>query len=534
MWRNLRARFVKPGSVSPFAAGSRMLRMRRGKFRRARLLLGLILGLSGLAMIMISLPGGPVRATTDRFVAQRTSAPGDGVLKLVVAVFRHGVRSPTPGFAPNEADKHSKHKWPALTDWQVMGTDCDRGNGWGYLTTHGQKLAEGLGAYYGKHYKQGAWSNGFSTYLWADAENQRTRATANALAAGFKNAGIPAAKVTVASLPACTVDPLFHPFQRKCGTPNGDKLKKFAAEINEAWLMWAMTTYDFDFRQLYDLLNCFNKDQCSMPLIWVTDNADACVVASSDCNSPLLWKGRFSYASSASEAFLLEYANNMNVGWGRVDPPNGAAASKLRDMLKLHEFYFDKTDRFLRDNKEADQYLAGIEGSNLIREILDQIKRKVGQTPDGKCPRATPQNDFVGLIGHDTNLASVGALLELQWQFDDKDLPSDTFGLPANDALPAGALVFELRQRSDGTYFVRVEYVTQSLEQMRNKSDLDKVFRLAVDGPACLQKHPCEIPLKTFQQFVEARMGREFLSRCNSAIPPQQTCGVASSGRRKK
>jgi hypothetical protein len=469
--------------------------------------------------------------TTSHF-AQGTPAAAADELKFVVALFRHGVRAPTPDFAQNDADKHSKEKWPALTDWKVMGADCDKGNGWGYLTIHGQRVVHGLGKYYGEHYKRGAWSNGFNIYLWADAENQRTRETAKALKAGFKDAGIQDAKITVASLPACTTDPLFHPFKLHCGMPNGDKLKEFAAEINEDWLMWAMTTYDSDFRQLNDLLNCFNKDQCSMPLKWVTDNAGACVVSSSDCKSLLQWKGRFSYASSASEGFLLEYANNMNVGWGRVDPPNGAAASKLRDMLKLHEFYFDKTDRFLRNNTEADKYLASIEGSNLIREILDQIKRKTGQAPDGKCPRASPQSDFVGLIGHDTNLATVGALLDLEWRFDDKTLPSDTLGLPANDALPAGALVFELRQRSDRTYFVRVEYVAQSLEQMRN-GPTDKALRLAVDGPACMQKQPCEMPLKTFQQLVEARIGREFLSRCTNQLPPQQTCG-ASPSRTKK
>ena len=249
------------------------------------------------------------------------------------------------------------------------------------------------------------------------------------------------------------------------------------------------------------------------------DDATKCVVPSKECGAPLLWKQRFAYASSASEAFLLEYANNMNdVGWGGVDSP------KLRDMLKLHEFYFDKTDRFLREDNQADDALASIEGSNLSREILDQFLRKAGRPRPNSCPRANANSDFVGLVGHDTNLASVGALLDLHWQFDDPKLPADTLNLPANDALPAGALVFELRQRSDGTYLVRVEYVTQSLDQMRNGPKTD-AFRLAVTGAACGGKKPCEMKLETFQELFQKRLGSSsYFSVCNAG--GEQTCNA--------
>jgi hypothetical protein len=405
--------------------------------------------------------------------------------------------------------------------------DCDQGisksdpgKGWGYLTVHGQAVVEGLGAYYGKYYKRGAWKNGFNVYLWADGANQRTRATANALAAGLKIAGLPENKVTVDSLPGCANDPLFHPFKGHCGKPTGDALPNFATDLNNNWKTWAENTYPSEFRQLYDVLNCFDTTQCSLPLSQDTPKANACLAFTADCTAPIQWKEMYSYASSATEGFLLEYANKMDVAWKRVDPTKDA---KLQSMLKLHEFYFDKTDRFLGDNKQANPELAGIEGSNLIREILDQLNRKATGRTTTRCPRAEAQSDFVGLVGHDTNLAGVGALLGLEWQFDDKNLPADTIGLPANDALPAGALVFELRQRTDGTYVVRVEYVTQSLDQMRNGPKAE-AFRLAVDGMACGQKRPCEIPLEKFQQLVQKRIGAKFLSDCAGN---EQTCGPA-------
>jgi len=483
--------------------------------------------------VSISAPGLTLR-TDNNSTGPRTPSPADSKLLFVVALFRHGVRSPEPSFDQKDADQSSRDKWPALADWGVMKPtgECDPGNGWGYLTAHGEALARGLGNYYGRYYQQNGLSKGFSVYLWADAANQRTRATAYALAAGFRNVGNQ--NVTVASLPACAVDPLFHPFQAGCGTPDAVKLKAFAGEINSGWLKWVESTYSSEFRELYLLLNCFDQQDCAKPLGLIVDQASSCASYSANCKSPILWKGQFSYASSASEAFLLEYANRMTFGWGRIDPPTVPRGTKISDMLRLHEFYFDKTDRYVREGKGTDDYLASIEGSNLIREIRDQINRKVGLQPDGNCPRATSKSDFVGFVGHDTNLATVQALLGLKWQFDDKDLPADTFGLPANDALPAGALVFELRQRTDGAYFVRVEYATQSLSAMRTGATA-RAFRIPVEGPACLGRRPCEIPLNDFQQLIKSRLGNgQFLSHCDRETPPQQICAITPSRTRKR
>jgi hypothetical protein len=180
-------------------------------------------------------------------------------------------------------------------------------------------------------------------------------------------------------------------------------------------------------------------------------------------------------------------------------------------MLQLYQFYFGKTDR--------EPYLAKIDGSNLIREILETVRRKAGLPING-CPHAAVDSKFVGLVGHDTNLANVGTLLKLSWTFDDSRLPPDTLGLPANDALPAGALVFELRKGSDG-HFVRVYYVTQTLSQMQNGPS-DHAVRIAVQGPAC-QRQPgvCDIPLNAFDQLVTNAIGKEFLSAC---VDGNQVC----------
>jgi 4-phytase / acid phosphatase len=435
--------------------------------------------------------------------AQGTPAP-DNELKLVVGLFRHGVRSPESGFM-NETKAHSKKPWPTLADWQVMGSDCEGEKspmrGWGYLTTRGFKIVNGLGAYYGKYYQQ-AWSKSFKAYFWADAENQRTRYTARALADGFNNAGV--ADVTVRSLSPCSPDLLFHPFPAGCGSPDTGKLAGIASDIKRNWQPWT-NRYKAQFDQLFSAQGCTDAHDCNF------DDPDSVTSWSGgQRKSPISWSGRFSYASGATEAFLLEYANNMKVGWGSVAP------AAMVNMLSLHEFYFDQTQR-----EQPELYLAKIQGSNLVKEIFNVIKRRATGEPSG-CPHAPTNSQFVGLVGHDTNLANVGALLGLSWKFDDPKLPADTKGLPANDALPAGALVFELRQRN-GEWFVRVEYVTQSLSQMKN-GPVGDAFRLRVFSADCSSSGSyCEMPLPTFIDRVNRSLGTNnpFLSRC---IGNNQTC----------
>lgn len=429
--------------------------------------------------------------------AQRTSA-ADNEVKLVVALFRHGVRSPEPGFDQQKADQHSSFRWPDLSAWNVMrSTDCDCGDGWGYLTLHGRDLVRGLGKYYGAYYKR-TWSPSFNVYLWADAENQRTRHTAKALLEGFREAGIGSSRVD--SLSQCTPDLLFHPFQAGCGTPDPTKLSNISSRIEGNWGGWT-NTYSTQFQELFRSLGCvamdcnFGRDSESVKP-WTGGTRPS---------SPISWTGRFSYASSATEAFLLEYANRMKAGWGTVN------TDQISSMLTLHEFFFQETQR--------ERYLAKVLGSNLVKEIYNVIHSKVSGRKVG-CPHAPLGSQFVGLVGHDTNLANVGALLDLNWKFDDPALPKDMRGLPDNDALPAGALVFELRQRN-GAWVVRVEYVTQSPLQMRD-GPVSEPYRIRVVGRGCtLPGSNCEMSFDTFKDLVNQNVDADFLSTCDGNT---QTC----------
>src|SRR5215472_8178693 len=157
-----------------------------------------------------------------------TCSPPDKSLKLVVALFRHGVRAPLKEFGAN-AGKHSSRPWPKLNDWGLSDDD------WGVLTPHGTTAVKVLGAYYGSYYSC-VFGNGFKAYLWADSQDQRTVATADALSKGMESVGINALVDYVK--PAGTTDPLFHPFTANCGTPSQDKLNGIVADIKARCPEW--------------------------------------------------------------------------------------------------------------------------------------------------------------------------------------------------------------------------------------------------------------------------------------------------------
>ena len=443
----------------------------------------------------------------------------DGDLKVVVALFRHGVRAPLETFGKN-AGKHSKEAWPDLKkDWHVC-PDC-----WGYLTPQGSDAARVLGAYYGDYYSKNAWPTNFKVYIWADVD-QRTRATAEALCEGIQSAG--ASAQVQSRQPTDAPDPLFHPFKANCGEPDAKHLEAIAAYINEnlpGWIReFTYPTHGDQLNDLYTVLGCDDIKHCK-PLSQLADHAIAWSPSTATPTprptSPIIWEGQFPYASSATEAFLLKYASDMDIdkiGWGRVVDKQTGDTDMLSKLLRLHDFYFDKTERDL-NHDAPDLYLAGIQGSNLVREIRDQLNKVVRKAPPGDCPRPSGQSQFVGFIGHDTNLANVQTLLNVKWRFDgDQQLPAGMRKLPGNDALPAGALVFELRQTASSDYKVRIQYVTQSLEQMRAPREQDQPYRVftTCGGDNGKEISPCEMSLETFNATVGkvVETYKEFLSHC--------------------
>jgi 4-phytase/acid phosphatase len=164
--------------------------------------------------------------------------------------------------------------------------------------------------------------------------------------------------------------------------------------------------------------------------------------------------GAIGIGSTASEIFLLEYAQGMreqHVAWGAL---NGANLEKLQSALTLHNTQFDLMERT--------PYIAARQGSMLLRAVLNALE---GNAAGGPFNGPMPPSDaaFVAFVGHDTNLANLGAMMEAEW--------SATPQVPDRTA-PASALVFELRLQASGAHDVYTYYQAQSLAQMRNKTRL--------------------------------------------------------------
>jgi 4-phytase/acid phosphatase len=199
-------------------------------------------------------------------------------------------------------------------------------------------------------------------------------------------------------------------------------------------------------------------------------------------------------ASTFSENLLLEYTEGMqgkDLAWGRLD------ASTLLRILELHAVSSDLTRRT--------PYLARARGSNL----LDHVLLSMEQATTGKAvPGALgPPGDSVLIVsGHDTNLSNLSGMLDLSWH-----LP----GYQPDDTPPGGTLIFSLWQQG-GHYFVRTEYLAQTMEQMRNATPLSLAAPpeeedLAVAG--------CEYSTKrvgcsweTFAKSLQKAIGNQFVA----------------------
>jgi hypothetical protein len=107
--------------------------------------------------------------------------------------------------------------------------------------------------------------------------------------------------------------------------------------------------------------------------------------------------------------------------------------------------------------------------------------------------------------------------MHVDWQL---DRAPEFAGLPANDALPAGSLVFELYKRGNGSY-VRIEYVALTPAQMRGEASGPPV-RVPT---TCGGTSPCDIALDAFNKMVADAIGagNPFLPRC-SADGKEQVC----------
>lgn len=133
-------------------------------------------------------------------------------------------------------------------------------------------------------------------------------------------------------------------------------------------------------------------------------------------------------------------------------------------------------------------YVARMQASNLLIHILHTLEQaKEQRAVTGAI--GNPNEKVIFLVGHDTNISNISALLELHWLID---------GFQPDDADPGGALVFEVWQRPTHEDLVRVYYTVQTPDKMRHSTPLtlkSPPVKASLFVPGCSQAlagSPCD------------------------------------------
>ena len=419
--------------------------------------------------------------------AQIAPVPRGWQIERAVVLSRHGVRPPTK---PNsEIDRESATPWP---EWPVP---------FGDLTPRGYELMTIMGRYYRVLYGGSGLVEANIcpppniVVAWTDVI-QRTRQSGAALLAGL----YPRCPNPILSHQAdlSKPDPLFHP--QPTATCPMDAAADTAAILERIGGNFGPVT-----REYAPQLSLMQETLCPPSAA----DGRACGlghrmtrVEPSSEPGRLRLKGPIATAAFAAESFLMEAAEGKpwsEVAWGRL-----AGEAQLRDLLKVNRLQMDLLQKTLP--------IARQHGSNMLAQIVGALQD--GHDFPGLQRRAEPVR-LGFLVGHDTNVANVARLLNLGWQ---------VAGFEANDPSPGGALSFELlRDTQTDRRYVRVLYLAQTFEQLRNAVQLDAVTRpgmveVAVPGCAAdLVQNAC--PLEKFVAVTRAAIDPACVTIPASRLP---------------
>ena len=272
--------------------------------------------------------------------------------------------------------------------------------------------------------------------------------TAQAFATGL----LPAVSVTVNS--TSSTDPLFHPVDAGVAHLN-EKMAIAAVNGRLGGNPQALATaYAAELALLRSVLFDYPAGTTpppATPANQVDVTAAPITVTAGSSALPVNLGGLLTI-DTALDPFIMEYADGLatsDVAWGRLN------AGGISQVFRLY-------DRTL-DLEYRTPYLARVQSSNLASHIV----RTLLQAATGNSmPEAlgTPSDRIIGLIASNFNVTGLAGLLDLDWL-----VP----GYQADVAAPGGALVFELRQSlKTGEFVVRTVYITQTMDQLRNRTPL--------------------------------------------------------------
>ena len=364
-------------------------------------------------------------------------------LKEVVILSRHNIRS-SLSVNGSMLQKMTPHEW---IKWSAAPSE---------LTLRGGALETIMGQFFRKWtvdeglFTENAVPTVDEVNFYANSM-QRTIATAQYFSSGF----MPVANLHINHrFTPSKMDPVFFPALTKSSEAfKAQALKEIAAMGGKKGIVGINEGLKDSYQLIERVLDLKNSPACK--------SCEVC--AFNDYNTQLKlekgdepnMKGSLKFANSASDALILQYYED-------TDPVQAAFGQKLSNdewekIAKVKDVYGDVL------------FTAPIVAVNVAHPLLVYMKDELN----------AKNRKFTFLCGHDSNIASVNAALEVE-----------EYSLPQSieKKTPIGSkLVFEKWVDKAGKEFVAVNIVYQTTEQLRNVTLLNLenrpvVFSLKLKG----------------------------------------------------
>ena len=400
-------------------------------------------------------------------------SPDNTTLKQVIIFGRHAVRTPV---APNSV----------LNGFSALPFPTFAASDQAVITPNGQTNETLLGSYFRLWLTQEKLLTGDDS---ADAAFVYVRAnntplivdTAQAFAAGLLPAAPPAVDTVTGP------DPLFDPIDAGVVTLDG---KMAAASVNGrlgGYPQSLSVAYAAEFALARSIL--FNYPLGTTPVPATPpgrkDVTALAITATPGNSTAPVNLGGLTDFYYAIDPFMMEYADGMSfsdVGWGNLNQAQIGQIFRVYDVLLDLEF--------------RTPYLAGVQSSNLASHIVRTMSQAAtGNVMSGALGNASDK--IVVLTASNTNISGLAGLFKLDWL---------VAGYQRDVAALGGALVFELRQsQATGEFLVRAVYITQTMDQLRNRTPLTlnaPPANVPVFIPGCsMDNATFDCPLDAFVQM---------------------------------
>ncbi len=350
-------------------------------------------------------------------------------LKEVVVLSRHNIRAPLSGNG-SALGNLTSHEW---TNWSAAPSE---------LTSRGGALETMMGQFFRKWLvDEGLFPENYTPT--ADEVNvyansmQRTIATAQYFTSGF----MPTANLTINHRYAPSkMDPIFNPQLTKVSKEfKEEAMKQIAAMGGKKGIVGINEEIAPNYALIAEVLDLQNSPSAKEGKIKAFDNYNTEILLEK-YKEPAM-KGSLKDANSASDAFILQYyeePDSVKAGFGK-----NLTREQWSEIAKIKDVYGDVL------------FTAPVVAVNVAHPLLQYMRDEL----------VSPDRKFTFLVGHDSNIASVAAALEVE----PYEVPN-----AIEKKTPIGSkIVIEKWVDNDGEEYAAINLVYQSVDQLKNMSLLD-------------------------------------------------------------